>query len=46
MHVKIDAKYLLKEIEDILRNLLISYSSLELRIILDSWEKLVLPFKE
>lgn len=46
MHVKIEAKYLLKEIEDILRNLLISYSSLELRIILDSWEKLVLPFKE
>ena len=46
MHVDIDPKYLLEEVKDILINLLLSYPSLELRIILDSWEKLVLPFKE
>ena len=46
MHVDIDLKYLLEEVKDILINLLLSYPSLELSIILESWEKLVLPFKE
>lgn len=46
MHVQIDPKHLFGEIYDILVNLVISYPSNELSIILREWEKLVLPFIE